>query len=339
MIEDKLDIFLITYNRAKYLDKTLKNLFESPFSKCKLTILDNCSSDETPQVCNKYKSIFNNITVLRHSKNLGAGPNFLRAVELSKLKYTWVLCDDDLLNFDNSIDIIKAIEMEDFDIICVGSSIKSNWVRGNISTSQKLMDEYGNYFVVFSFIPGFIYKTDLYDEKCINQGYQNVNNLFPHIPFINKSFEENFSVYVSEQEIVIRGNDNPAGFSGLNWLIGWMNSSLYIENNTVRTTTVHKLASKNSFTRTALSYIALEKMRNDQNPNNNIIKFFSSAILVFGFGINVIVLLLLLPLIILPSCFYKILIKIYLFFKYTIHHKNPPETVNVNDHIDESRRI
>ena len=339
MIEDILDIFLITYNRAKDLDKTLKKLVESPFSKCQLTILDNCSSDETPQVCYKYKSIFNNLTVLRHSKNLGAGPNFLRAVELSKLKYTWVLCDDDLLNFDNSTDIIKALELKDYDIICVGSSIKSNWVRGSVSTSKKLMDEYKNYFIIFSFIPGFIYKTNLYDEKCINQGYQNVNNLFPHFPFINKSFEENFSVYVSEQEIIIRGQDNPAGFSGLNWLIGWMNSCLYIENKTVRKTTVRNIASKTSFTRMALSYIALEKMRNDQSPYINITQFFSSAILVFGLDKNLLILFFLIPLIILPKFFYKIFINVYLFFKYTIHNKNPPETIKVNDHIDESRRI
>lgn len=337
MIEKKLEILIITYNRAKDLDNTIKKLLDSPFSKCQITILDNCSNDKTPLICNKYSSLFSNIHILRHAKNIGASPNFLRAVELSKLKYTWILCDDDILNFENSLDIIKAIEFEDFDIINVGSSIKSNWKRGFSTTSQELMNKFQNYFIIFSFIPAFIYRTNLYDEECIHKGYFNVNNLFPHIPFINKSFEENFSVYISKEEIVKRGQENSSGFFGLTWLIGWMNSSLYIKDKNVRKMTVYTIAGNISFTRMVLSFIALEKMRKDQSPNINILLLFSSTILVFGFSKNLLILLLLLPIILLPKFCYKYIINLYLFLKYSIHNKKPPGTIKINEFIDESR--
>ena len=46
-IAEKLDIFLITYNRAPYLKKTLEQLFsaESPIKNFPITIIDNNSTE------------------------------------------------------------------------------------------------------------------------------------------------------------------------------------------------------------------------------------------------------------------------------------------------------
>ncbi|MDR2622994.1 MAG: glycosyltransferase [Methanobrevibacter sp.] len=54
MIEKKIEIVIITYNRHRYLKNTLSQLLKSPFLKCKLTILDNCSNDDTENVCNHF---------------------------------------------------------------------------------------------------------------------------------------------------------------------------------------------------------------------------------------------------------------------------------------------
>ena len=41
MLEDLLELVLITYNRSEYLDNTLKQFADSPFKNCKMTIIDN----------------------------------------------------------------------------------------------------------------------------------------------------------------------------------------------------------------------------------------------------------------------------------------------------------
>jgi glycosyltransferase involved in cell wall biosynthesis len=51
MIEQKLEIAIITYNRAAALRRTIGQLAAGAFRGCKLRILDNCSTDETPRVC------------------------------------------------------------------------------------------------------------------------------------------------------------------------------------------------------------------------------------------------------------------------------------------------
>ena len=42
-IEDKLEIFLVTYNRAELLDNTLCQIFndKSPIKNCEIKIIDN----------------------------------------------------------------------------------------------------------------------------------------------------------------------------------------------------------------------------------------------------------------------------------------------------------
>ena len=75
MLEDLLELILITYNRDSYLDKTLEQLLDSPFKNCKITILDNCSPDNTPEICKKYVGKFPNMIIKRHNINIGGNAN------------------------------------------------------------------------------------------------------------------------------------------------------------------------------------------------------------------------------------------------------------------------
>ena len=202
MIEEKLEIVLITYNRADYLDHTLKEVLKSPFADCKITILDNSSIDNTSAVCAKYQKLYSNMKVVRHKRNIGGNPNILRAVETSSSTYTWILCDDDNYDFSDCVDVIEAIDSEKFDLISIGAPGQQDWERGLEITSQELVERGSKYFHIFTFVPGFIYKTELYDSMCVHEGYFNIHNIYPHFPFINKSFEENFQVYVSKKEII-----------------------------------------------------------------------------------------------------------------------------------------
>ena len=56
-ISDSLDIFLITYNRAKSLDKTLSQILsvESPIRDFEIQIIDNNSTDNTREIVAKWQ--------------------------------------------------------------------------------------------------------------------------------------------------------------------------------------------------------------------------------------------------------------------------------------------
>jgi len=230
---EKLEILLITYNRAEYLERTLRQLQNSPFSACKITLLDNCSTDDTPQVYRRLGEALPQMKVVRHPKNIGACANYLRAVELSQSLYTWILCDDDLFDFSDCDDVLEALHCEEFDLISLGSPGQLAWERGLKTTSRGLIERGSPYFGVFTFVPGVIFKTALFDSECMAKGYRNIINSFPHYEFVSKSAREDFSVYVSQREIVQR--DAHGSLPGrLHHLRVWVNSATTIEDPALR---------------------------------------------------------------------------------------------------------
>ena len=319
MIEDKLEIVLITYNRYKDLDNTLKQLLESPFSECKITILDNCSDDETPRICTKYEKLFFNMNIVRHMKNIGGNANILRAVETSKSKYTWIVCDDDNYDFSDCGDIIKAIDSENFEIISLGAPGQYNWERGLETTSKELIKKGSRYYHVFTFVPGFIFRTSLFDSFCVLEGYANIRNIYPHFPFVNKSVEENFSIYISKKEVIKRGTKNQTGFSELLWMKSWLSSCEMIKDKKIRVKSVCEDTSGTSFLKRVVTSISSEKI----NDNNSkiMIEFLAAFFNSFGFSKEELLLILIVPMIVIPSCFYKTLRGFYRFIKFKILKK------------------
>jgi glycosyltransferase involved in cell wall biosynthesis len=241
MLGEQLELLLITYNRAKPLERTLAQVLESPFAQCKITILDNRSSDDTPLVCEKYRTLFPRLGIMRHRKNIGASANYLRAVELSAAPYTWVLCDDDTFDFSDCADVVEVIERGDVDLIHTGVLGEFGWERGITTTSKYLTSKGTNYFFIFSFVPSLIFKTERFDSECIAKGYRISVNLYPHFEFLKKSVQENFSVYVSRRYIVHRGTDD-SYFSGLGWFTLWVNNCRTIEDRRLRRAAIYELA-------------------------------------------------------------------------------------------------
>ncbi|KYC35913.1 hypothetical protein WA1_48760 [Scytonema hofmannii PCC 7110] len=102
-----LTIAIPTYNRANLLDQQLAWLagsikgFESV---CEILISDNCSTDDTPKVVEKWRSAFQQITFeyKRNQENIGAVRNIASCIQFAKSKFVWTISDDDKI-FDNSI--------------------------------------------------------------------------------------------------------------------------------------------------------------------------------------------------------------------------------------------
>ena len=148
MLENKLEIILITYNRKQYLEDTLNQLFcdSSPIKNCKFTILDNCSTDGTTELIEEYTKKYSNIKHIRHNKNIGGNANITRAIEKASSEYFWILCDDDKYDWTAFNEIENAIN-EDKDIILVTKELLKK--KNNIGLIVRQL----------TFLPAGIYKT------------------------------------------------------------------------------------------------------------------------------------------------------------------------------------
>ncbi len=239
-LEGQLEILIFTYNRAAYLEWTLAQLLASPFAGCKLTVLDNCSTDETPQVCAQYQGLFAEMRVVRHRKNIGLAPNYLRAVELAEAPYAWILGDDDVFDFSNCTDVIDVIKAGTVDLIYLSDLGVVGWARETTTTSGHLAKHGSNYFLLLTFVPNFLFRTERFDSQSLIEGYRSAANLYPHFPFVNKSVRDDFSFYISKQKLVYRGEDDNY-LSMLTWLTVWVNNCRTIEDHKMRRAAIYEL--------------------------------------------------------------------------------------------------
>lgn len=95
-----LSICVPTYNRAQELDRQLEWLAHKVIGfehDCEIIVSDNCSTDETQSVVQKWQSAFTQIRFQanRNDRNIGWIRNFACCLEMAVGKYTWIVGDDD----------------------------------------------------------------------------------------------------------------------------------------------------------------------------------------------------------------------------------------------------
>ena len=222
-VKANLELAIITYNRARFLDATLQRLADSPFRDCRISVFDNASSDNTPEVCARHAERFTNFHVVRYTKNVGACANYLRAVENSRSLYTWVICDDDHFEYADCDDVLDVLAVGTVDLVNVGITGRFGWERGAVLRSKELVNRGAHYYFVLSFLPNLIFRTALFDSRCFARGYRNIVNSYPHLPFLQHTVDTNCAIYVSRTRLCFRGESNNY-FSGLEWFSLWANS-------------------------------------------------------------------------------------------------------------------
>jgi glycosyltransferase involved in cell wall biosynthesis len=88
-----LTISMPVYERKEFFREALESALNQTV-KCKIIVVDNCSShDYFKKVCKE-----KNVTYYRNDRNIGMSANFSKAFELSETKYAMNLQDDDRLD-------------------------------------------------------------------------------------------------------------------------------------------------------------------------------------------------------------------------------------------------
>lgn len=313
-MEEKLEIVIITHNRARFLDETLRQLAAGPFAACRVTVLDNCSTDETPSVCASFTKIFPRYRIVRHHKNIGGVANILRAVEVSEGTYTWILGDDDTYDFSECEDVIQALKEESFNMISVGSPGQYEWERGLRITAQELFKKGARFYCVFTFISGFIFRTADFDSECLELGYFIAGNLYPHFVYVNKAMENNYSICVSKRRIVHRGVENRPPFSALFWLASWVQSCRIIKDRVVRRRTIYEAFPRGRFVTNLIRCIVSDKLHKgvDNKIQLSRTPFLDGLIIFNGLSFDQRLLFLMaLPFALVPAGVYRFLKRLY----------------------------
>lgn len=178
-----IDVYVTTYNRAKLLEKSLKSILNQTYSDFKLTVLDNCSTDNTKQVVESLAD--NRVIYHRQEKNLGPLGNMNYGLLTSKSKYFIVFHDDDLMMPQMLEKEIKILD-ENPDICavsCQAKMIHMDYDPAKITSAHEhILDltKYTNKSFTESYInkrnvmifPTIMYRTDFLRKNDIHLKFE-----------------------------------------------------------------------------------------------------------------------------------------------------------------------
>ena len=87
-IKDKLQIILITYNRAGHVENTFKQILDekSPVKDYNILVLDNNSTDTTRNVVEEWQKKYPNLKYQKNKYNIGISGNIAKAMEIADRK-------------------------------------------------------------------------------------------------------------------------------------------------------------------------------------------------------------------------------------------------------------
>ncbi len=197
--EQLLDIVLITYNRAPQFEKTLEMVLapESPVKNCSLTILDNKSTDETPQIAERYASSHPNVKHLVNNFNVGGNANIAKALEMyGATPYHWVICDDDVYNWDGWPEVEEAMRRGE-KLICIGDR--------HLAKSGPKRNDPAECLQQMTFLPSIIYGPGAITDTVMRNVYDCTFALFPHLAPVVTHLNHGGKIFVAKQGIVLPG--------------------------------------------------------------------------------------------------------------------------------------
>lgn len=225
----KLQPVLITYNRAPYLEKTLKAFLDAGLSSMKLHVLDNASTDTTPEVVRSAQNDWPALQYHRNQYNIGGNGNILRAVEISSSEYSWIIGDDDEWHLENIGDLTDALENRNVDVIRLGWLV-SDISRGREQVIATFAFSEPLFFASVSMISATILRRTLIAE-ALPQAYMTIGDAYPQlVPLLLAAQRNDVTVFTVPKNLLTHTPSSAPGyyFGDLEWYCAWFRTSRHL---------------------------------------------------------------------------------------------------------------
>ena len=164
----KVSIISAIYNRGKYLSRFLNSIYYQNFNHIEILLIDDCSTDNSINLINKYRIIDKRIVLIRNKKNVGTFKSRNLGILASSGEYIILPDPDDILS-RNSLKIFYSVakkynyEMLKFNL----------YVGNNIIYLSNMMNKISNKPVFQPKIQTFLYyatgKLNNFDTDIANK--------------------------------------------------------------------------------------------------------------------------------------------------------------------------
>lgn len=131
----KISVVMSAYNRAGYVKEAIESILKQTYRDFEFIIIDDCSTDNTPEVIQSYADKDDRIVFIRNEKNMDYNYNLRRGFDLAKGEYIARMDDDDIslpTRFEKQVKFLDQhpdISVLGTFIEPFGESILETWVK------------------------------------------------------------------------------------------------------------------------------------------------------------------------------------------------------------------
>ena len=180
----KFSIIIPVYNTEKYLKECVDSILSQTFDNFEIILVDDGSSDNSPNICDEYKSLYKEKIEVIHKENEGQLASRIRGLESAKGEYIYYVDSDDTIESNLLNDVNKVINSYKSDIVLlnfqyideIGKIVEIN--NDDIQSGSIKKETVFDFIVKEKINPLWrkIFKKDLFDKNIDFKKYYHIKN-------------------------------------------------------------------------------------------------------------------------------------------------------------------
>lgn len=163
-MQPKVSIIIPCYEVERYLDRCMETVVKQTLKDIEIILVDDCSPDRVPEICDEWTKTDNRIKVIHKEKNEGLGFARNTGLDIAKGEYVAFVDSDDYVDTTMYEQLYNASEHGIFDAVFCGlkqETINGSYLRINDFKDIKTFNKHELYKTALSFIN----KTDLCENE------------------------------------------------------------------------------------------------------------------------------------------------------------------------------
>ncbi len=133
---NKISIILPAYNSEKYLKSCIESISNQTFDNLEIIIINDCSTDNSLKIMQKYAKKDKRIKIINNEQNLGYGKSINIGIKIAKGKYISIVESDDTIEKNMIEKLYRETLEKDYDII----KSNFNYIIKNKKYRSKIFD-------------------------------------------------------------------------------------------------------------------------------------------------------------------------------------------------------
>lgn len=123
MNKDLISVVMPVYNAERFLSQAIKSVLSQTYKNFEYIIVDDCSTDNSYQICLKFKKKDSRIKLFKNVKNMGVGFTLNQAISKSKGQYLARMDADDMMAPKRLTKQLSFLGVNT-KVVCLGSWMK-----------------------------------------------------------------------------------------------------------------------------------------------------------------------------------------------------------------------